>query len=200
MVVHKPCRMATSSLQAVSALARRRLILNRPSVSALRYSSTRLPRPGPAAVLSRPTWSVRSLMSRTNSDAQETPITVPQLHHLLRLSALPLPKDSEEEARMIAVLQSQLHFVRDIQRVDVAGVEPLRSIRDETHDGLTEATIGVEQLSQALSEEATFGHTRRPRRQKKELDPAGVEDWDALQTASRKAGRYFVVQSAKAEG
>lgn len=101
---------------------------------------------------------------------------------------------------MIATLQSQLHFVRDIQRVDVSGVEPLRSIRDETSEGMAEATIGVEELREALSEEIAFGRAKRPRRQKKALDMAGVEDWNALQTASRKAGRYFVVRSAKVEG
>lgn len=191
--------------QAVPALASRRLTPIRttrrwPAATALRYSSTGPLQPDPAAVLSRPTWSVRALLPRADADNHETLITVPQLHHLLRLSALPLPRDADEEARMIAVLQSQLHFVRDIQSVDVTGVDPLRSIRDETPEGLGEATVGVEQLRQALSEEVAFGHTRRPRRQKKALDTAGIEDWDPLQTASRKAGRYFVVRSAKSQG
>ena len=33
--------------------------------------------------------------------------------------------------------------MRDIQSVDTDGVEPLQSIRDETEEGVREATIGV---------------------------------------------------------
>lgn len=97
---------------------------------------------------------------------------------------------------MIDILQSQLHFVRDIQAVNTVSLSPLRSIRDETEEGLREGTIGVEQVSVALSEETIFGHSRRPRRQKKSenVDAGG---WDVLGTASRKAGKYFVVKSGK---
>lgn len=100
---------------------------------------------------------------------------------------------------MIGVLQSQLLFVRDIQSVDTQGVEPLRAIRDETKAGLNEATIGVDQLRGALSQEVAFGRSRRPRRQKQaEGEILEVEEgWDPLQTASETTGPYFVVRSGK---
>jgi hypothetical protein len=99
---------------------------------------------------------------------------------------------------MIDVLQSQLLFVRDIQSVDTQGVEPLRSIRDETQAGLKEATIGVAQLRDVLSQEVAFGRSGRPRRQKHtEKAPAEVEGWDPLRTASQTIGPYFVVRSGK---
>ncbi|KAJ9149286.1 hypothetical protein NKR23_g4406 [Pleurostoma richardsiae] len=104
---------------------------------------------------------------------------------------------------MIRVLQSQLHFVRDIQSVDTSGVEPLRSIRDETREGLAEATIGLETLREALAQEDVFGHSKRPRRRRRESEEAvsgagqEVDGWDPLQTASRTAGGFFVVRSGK---
>lgn len=220
--------MSSPGFHALSALARARLIRSRavwtiPSVPAvLHYSSTSTgssPQPDPTTILSRPTWSVRSLLPQNDEDAtgQESRITPTQLRHLLRLSALPPPASASEEARMIAVLQSQLRFVRDVQAVDAAaaaeGVAPLTSIRDETREGLAEATVGVEQLRGALSEEVAVGRARRPRRQRqrtKKKDAhddddhnhhaaGGVKNWDPLQTASHKAGRYFVVRSAKSQ-
>ena len=101
---------------------------------------------------------------------------------------------------MIHILQLQLHFVRDIQSVDVSGFEPLRSIRDETGDGLKEATIGVEQLGPALAGETLSGYNKRPKRQKQlKVDTVGVESWDTLEAASQIAGRYFVVRSGKSK-
>jgi len=147
-------------------------------------------------LLSTPTWSVRSLLPSTSTS---TPTIPPkQLHHLLRLSALPQPSSPAAEASMIRTLESQLHFVRAIQQVDTTGVEPLRSIRDETVAGLAEATISVERLKEALEGEETWGHCRRPRRRRDiPVDTAGSENWEALGTASRTAGRYFVVKSSK---
>ena len=170
------------------------------SSSSARPSTTASPM-DVSAVLSKPTWSVRSLLpaESTSTDTPEA-ITRSQLHHLLRLSALPLPSTPEEEADMISDLQSQLHFVRDIQRVDVSGVEPLRAIRDETEAGIMEATVGLKDVQDVLDEEVPFGRARRPRRviNKKAAEmAAGVEDWDALATASETRGRYFVVRSGK---
>lgn len=150
----------------------------------------------PSAVLAPPTWSVRSLLPAGHERPAEE-ITSSQLHHLLRLSALPLPGTPEEETSMIEVLQSQLHFVRDIQKVDTADVEPLRSIRDETAEGKRESTIGLDQLWEALSRETAFGRSRRPRRERTPADTSGEEDWEVLGTASRTAGSYFVVRSGK---
>ncbi|KAH8888175.1 hypothetical protein GQ53DRAFT_654646 [Thozetella sp. PMI_491] len=148
-----------------------------------------------SSVLSRSTWSVRSLLPSGTAAADETTISSSQLHHLLRLSALPMPRTPEEETKMIQVLQSQLRFVRDVQAMDTEGVEPLRSIRDETEDGMKEAAIGLAQLREALANETAHGHSKRPRMEKKDSKPAGDGDWDVLGTAAEKVGRYFVVRT-----
>jgi Asp-tRNA(Asn)/Glu-tRNA(Gln) amidotransferase C subunit len=124
------------------------------------------------------------------------------LHHLLRLSALPQPRSPEEEAEMLQTLHSQLHFVRDIQNVNTEGVEPLQSIRDETEEGIREATIGIEELKEALAAEAIKGRNRRPKRRRGDpVDTKGVEDWDVLGTASEKdktsLGSFFVVRGGQ---
>ncbi|POR34144.1 Uncharacterized protein TPAR_05676 [Tolypocladium paradoxum] len=157
----------------------------------------------PHDMLSKPTWSVRSLRgpstpSPEQQQQQLEPITPPQLHHLLRLAALPQPASADEEADMIATLQSQLQFVRAVQRVDTAGVEPLSAIRDETDEAVRENTVGLDDLRHVLDKEARVGHYKRPRRVKEKVD-AEAEEWDALSTASRKAGKYFVVESASKE-
>jgi hypothetical protein len=153
------------------------------------------------ALLSKPTWSVRSLLPDPSKPPSEE-ITPKQLHHLLRLSALPQPDSLVSEAEMLKTLHSQLHFVRDIQSVNTEGVEPLQSIRDETEEGITEATIGLEDLKEALGKEEFKGRNRRPRRRRGEaVDTNGAEDWDVLATAEVKietaAGKYFVVRSGK---
>jgi len=131
-------------------------------------------------------------------------ISPKQLHHLLRLSALPQPKSPEEESEMLKTLHSQLHFLRDIQTVDTEGIEPLRSIRDETEGGIEEATIGLDTLEirEALSKEEFKGRNRRPRRKRVDVvDTRGEEDWDVTSTAGRveemAGGKYFVVRSGK---
>lgn len=97
---------------------------------------------------------------------------------------------------MIETLQSQLQFARAVQRVDTTGVEPLRAIRDETEAATKENTIGLDDLKDALAKEALVGHYQRPRRVKEQIQ-SDAENWDALATASRKAGKYFVVESGK---
>jgi Asp-tRNA(Asn)/Glu-tRNA(Gln) amidotransferase C subunit len=154
-------------------------------------------------MLSKPTWSVRSLLPFSSLETPpEDEITPAKLHHLLRLSALPLPTSPEEEASMLKTLHSQLHFVRDIQKVDTEGVEPLVAIRDETEEGIREITIGVEQVKDALEMEEVVGRNRRPRRRTEGVgDLQGVEDWDVLRTAGEKVegptGKFFVVRSGK---
>ncbi|XXG97157.1 pre-rRNA processing protein [Hypoxylon texense] len=164
-----------------------------------------------AALLSKPTWSVRSLLPSSSSSSSSTATTATEstttitpktLHHLLRLSALPQPNSAEEESQMLSTLESQLQFVRAVREVDTTGVEPLRAIRDETAQGVREQTIGLEELREALAMEDVVGHARRPRRR---LDKTGkkgesidpkVEGWDVLAGASETAGRYFVVRTA----
>lgn len=97
---------------------------------------------------------------------------------------------------MISTLESQLHFVRDIQRVDTTGVEPLQAIREETEKGLEEHTIGLEMLKNALAQEEVKGRMKRPRR-KEGLPNKMSYEWNALATANKTVGDYFVVYSSK---
>jgi len=98
---------------------------------------------------------------------------------------------------MIETLQSQLQFVRAVQSVDTAGVEPLRAIRDETPDAVRENTVTLEDVKSSLSDEELVGHYKRPRRTRGKIEEVD-EKWDVLGTACRKAGKYFVVESSTA--
>ena len=158
----------------------------------------------------KPTSSTILSSSRTSSMIQSaersppaTEITPTRLRQLLRLCALPPPSSPEEEASMLHDLRSQLHFVREIQKVDTRGVKPLVSIRDETDEGQKEAEIGIEDVKEALDEERVVGkwHKRMVR-----LDDPKVrerneaEEWDVLGQAPRRVGRFFVVESGENEG
>ncbi|KAK4506764.1 hypothetical protein PRZ48_000497 [Zasmidium cellare] len=148
-------------------------------------------------LLAKPTWSVASLLPSKESESQIPEVSSKQLHHLLRLSALPPPKDEQEEQKMLATLSSQLHFVKDIQRVDTSGVEPLRSLRDETAQGEKESELGLEAMKDALAMEEIRGkHHKRIR--KKRVPVENVEgQWDVMGGATKKVGRYFVVEGGK---
>ena len=182
------------------------------------------PQHNPHALLSKPTWSIRTLLPpstttsaspsstpTTTPQPQEPPLTPPQLHHLLNLSALPPPPTPTSTTALLSTLHAQLHFVRDIQQVNTDGIPPLSAIRDETAAGQREATIGLAdaQVAAALGEEEVHGRCRRPRRrggqggqgERKEGEGGGgiegVEDWDVLGGAGERVGRYFVVRSGK---
>ena len=133
------------------------------------------------------------------SEDSETPtITPKQLHHLLRLSALPAPESKEEEQKMLKTLSSQLHFVREMQSVDTSGVEPLRSIRDETREAEKEIEVTMDDLKEAFAKEERVGRSGRLRRRRDlPVDTEGAEDWDVLGHASRRVGRFFVVENGK---
>jgi Asp-tRNA(Asn)/Glu-tRNA(Gln) amidotransferase C subunit len=157
------------------------------------------------SLLSKPTWSISSLLPDTSSSTS-SPITPDKLRHLLRLSALPAPKDAEEEAKMLSDLASQLHFVRQIQEVDVEGVEPLQAIRDETEEGERVAEITIVKLKHALENEEFIGkHYKRLRRKKdgSSADNKPIEDkltpahWKPLEHAERTIGNYFVVDRSE---
>jgi Asp-tRNA(Asn)/Glu-tRNA(Gln) amidotransferase C subunit len=97
---------------------------------------------------------------------------------------------------MLHNLDSQLHFVRQIQACDTTGIPPLRALRDETKAAEDEAEVGMDALRDAFEQEEWKGEFwRRPVR-RKDAEIKGEEqdkDWDALDLASRKVGRYFVV-------
>jgi len=192
------CSRCRASLQSIVRVQKRSI-----SASA-RKSTSQPPRKHLVdidALLSKPSWSVRSLLPDPRTPPSEE-ITPAKLHHLLRLSALPLPKSPEEEVEMLKTLHSQLHFVKDIQEVDTEGVEPLQSIRDETEEGIEDITVGMEALKEAFEEEEIKGRNRRPRRKRQGVvDATRVEDWDVLGTAGETVemtgGRFFVVRSGK---
>ncbi|MCJ1343885.1 hypothetical protein MMC31_002083 [Peltigera leucophlebia] len=153
-------------------------------------------------MLESPSWSTASLLGG-NVDAAATTtepaITQNQLHHLLRLSALPLPKTNAEEAKMIKDLEAQLRFVQAIQKLDTEGVEPLQCIRDETEQGERESMITVESLRKEFDKEVVLGKRGRIIR-RKDLPQIEAEDmggWDPLAQAPKKFGRYFVVETDK---
>ncbi|KAK5005913.1 hypothetical protein LTR39_005801, partial [Cryomyces antarcticus] len=97
---------------------------------------------------------------------------------------------------MLKTLGSQLRFVEEIQQIDTTGVEPLRSLRDETPEAQEEAEIGLAGLKDALAQEESLGkHHRKTRRKTTPpVDAKDAEDWDVLGSAQRKVGRYFVVE------
>ncbi|KGM91655.1 uncharacterized protein PADG_12225 [Paracoccidioides brasiliensis Pb18] len=171
-------------------------------------SSRRTRPPSPSAavpivrstfILSKPSWSVKSLLPQNTPLPQSSTVSSKQLHHLLKLSALPPPSSVEEEEEMLKTLESQIHFVREVQRIDTSGITPLRSIRDETVEAQKENTIGKKDLEESLKQEQYVGWSRRIQRTKAEklTHPDGeVWDGDALKPASKVIGRYFVVQSS----
>ncbi len=149
-------------------------------------------------LLAEPTWSVEFLLPPTTRAPDAPEITSKQLHHLLRLSALPPPASAEEEQKMLETLTAQLHFVGKIQEVDTTGVTPLRAIRDETKAAEREQTITVRKVRGALNREKIVGfHYKRIRRQPMQMSSKHAEDWDVLGSAERKSGRYFVVESER---
>lgn len=162
-------------------------------------STSKTAEPDIEAMLSTPSWSVKSLFdSPTTSPAPA--ITQKQLHHLLRLSALPLPTSAAQEERMIADLQSQLKFVQAIQSVDTTGVKPLQSIRDETKEAEWKNEITVATLQADFDKEETVGKRGRIRRKPDVPEPQMIEEtenWNPLEQASRKVGKFFVVDTAK---
>ncbi|KAL4938938.1 hypothetical protein BDV06DRAFT_214710 [Aspergillus oleicola] len=155
------------------------------------------------SLLAKPTWSVRSLLPDPATKSRSPSVSSAQLRHLLRLSALPQPSSPEEESRMLETLDSQLHFVEEIQKVDATGVEPLQSIRDETPAAVKENTIGLEQLKEALSKERVVGRNKKIQRiNSPRNDRPDGDAWDgnALGYASKTKGKFFVFGSdSKAE-
>lgn len=151
-----------------------------------------------AALLEQPSWSVASLLSvRHTKMPGDSEITLDKLRRLLQLSALPFPACPKEQAAKLKALRTQLHFVRDIQQFDTTGILPLQAIRDESHSAVKAQTIGMKEVEQALLQEESFGHNRRPRRRKDWASASDGEVWDVMKTASQRAGRYIVVNDTK---
>lgn len=150
-------------------------------------------------MLSTPQWSIKALLPSEKQIDAISEVTPKQLHHLLRLSALPPPATPEEEAKMLRDLKSQLYFVKEIQKVDTTGIAPLCSIRDETAAAKKEIEISMDTLKEAFAREEVVGkhHKRIRRRKDLQLDARGAEDWDVLGQASKKVGKFFVVEGGQ---
>ena len=147
-------------------------------------------------LLSKPSWSVASLLPKENA-SEPLEVSSKQLRHLLKLSALPPPKDDSEEAKMLKTLSSQLHFVKEIQKADTTGVEPLQSLRYETTEGEQNAELGLEALKDALAAEDVRGKFRPRIRRRRDRVEVKKDEWNVLGTAGKKTGRYFVVEGGK---
>ncbi|PSS00522.1 hypothetical protein BD289DRAFT_450298 [Coniella lustricola] len=169
-------------------------------------------------ILTRPTWSVRSLLpqpqpqpptSTHTQPPQQPTIPASTLSHLLRLSSLPQPSTPDQQASMLETLHTQLHFVRAIQAVDTSGVAPLRAIRDETCAGQEENTITLDTLRGVLGQEEAMGFRKRPRRvptsgalngqdgaDEGKLEEALVE----AATRDRRERGYYLVHKGSAKG
>ena len=148
-------------------------------------------------LLSTPTWSVSSLIEQQHDDTPAETITQKQLHHLLRLSALPLPETPQEEAKMIETLQSQLHFVRAVRNVNTTGIKPLYAIRDETEESMQAMRFGLKDLKEELDKEEIVGFARRIRKKSGTATAQEEETVDVLKLAPNKIGRYVVVNTKK---
>ena len=88
--------------------------------------------------------------------------------------------------------------------MDTESVEPLQSIRDETKEGIREATIGLKDVKDALDQEEFKGSNKRPRRRRGPAITEGeVDGWDVFGTAGEtievRGARFFVVRSGKDE-
>jgi len=149
-------------------------------------------------LFAKPTWSVKSLLPPKTRAADAPKITSEQLHHLLRLSALPPPETPEQEQKMLDTLADQLHFVGKIQEIDTTGVTPLRAIRPEGKTARMHQMICLKQVKDALNSERVIGqHHKRIQRDTTPKDAKDVEDWDVLGSAERKSGKYFIVESER---
>ena len=178
--------------------------------AAKRHASTNT-KPKAFEVLARPSWSVLSLLPEAStsqktartSQVQEDerpPLSSKQLAHLFRLSALkPPPKSSAEERRMMRTLTAQLHLVKEIQGVDTTGIEPLRSIRDESPEAVQEIEITVDALQTVFDNEQITGWSRRITKTRNEphAETTRAESWDVLGNAKETSPPYFVVGTRK---
>ncbi len=101
---------------------------------------------------------------------------------------------------MLKTLRSQIHFVKEVQKVDTTGVEPLVAIRDETAESIQEQTITLEKLKQYLDQEEKVGNNGTIRR-RKPTEMITDSGWDPFDLGdgkdSRKKGKYFFVKKSK---
>lgn len=116
---------------------------------------------------------------------------------------------------MLATLRAQVHFVKEIQKVDTSGVEPLVSIRDETRDHIWSSMMTEEKLAQYFVQEDKVGVNGTVRRQKdnalvisgeEDMSPYSMGERELVEEPfrmgrdeeeGRRIGRYFYVKRSK---
>ncbi|RPA77347.1 hypothetical protein BJ508DRAFT_417085 [Ascobolus immersus RN42] len=132
-------------------------------------------------LLASPTWSIQSLLPTSTPDASEPSISTKTLHHLLRLSALPLPASKTEEESMLKTLHDQLHFVNSLQTVNTEGVEPVQGLLFGEQEEITWEALQAE--------------ISKVEEKKTEMEVRDVEESGKLFGGEgvRKIGRYLVV-------
>jgi aspartyl/glutamyl-tRNA(Asn/Gln) amidotransferase C subunit len=190
------------------------------------------------SLLKTPTWSVSSLLPHKTPQPNEhdgsaylswqsspqpfeaeceEEITREKLHHLLKLSALPPPQSETEENQMLRDLKDQVHFVKQIQKVDTTGVQPLVAIRDETAEYRDEHLFTRASLAEYIALEEKQGKNGTIRRKQDTYqtmtftqdsrpwkpDPliwSKVEDpWNLGEgSKTRKMGQFFFVKRKQA--
>lgn len=102
---------------------------------------------------------------------------------------------------MLRTLETHIHFVREIQKVDTKGVEPLVSIRDETPEATAENTISLADLQEDLDAEQKVGKNGRVRRISSDDPKANkAEAWDLSKMAEGKMTEGFFVVKKQKEG
>lgn len=103
---------------------------------------------------------------------------------------------------MLNTLESQIHFVKEVQKVDTTGIEPLVAIRDETAESIQEQTITLEKLRPYLDQEEKIGSNGTIRR-RKPSEMVTNSGWDPFELGdgkeSRKRGKYFFVKKEKSK-
>ena len=151
-------------------------------------------------LLSKPSWSVKSLHHPHNKQDLGERVTRGQLHHLLRLSALPEPKSAEEEREMIETLESQLQFVQAIQNIDTERVTPSAAIRDETQAAMEQEPITLDTLREDLEKEENVGFSRllRSKDASSHATAPDLGEWNPLDSAPSTKGRYFSIRNPRA--
>lgn len=104
------------------------------------------------------------------------PVTVSQLEHLLKLSALPTPQNTRVQQRMLKDLGDQLNFVNEVRKVDTRGVKPLRNITaDQSEDDLLDYDRAI-QYGQEMD------------------DRADAAAFDYPEIASQRRNRHYTVE------
>lgn len=101
---------------------------------------------------------------------------------------------------MVRTLESQIHFVKEIQKINTTGVEPLVAIRDETTESIEEQTITLETLQPYLDKEQKVGANGTIRRQKP-AETIRDSGWNPFEMGkgkeTRRKGKYFFVKKQK---